>query len=286
MTDMVKCKNCGTSLTDTTKCCSECGTLIEEDVSQTNTSTNKNDNIDKIIDDWFDDLVNKGDTCFQDKNLVMAIRYYKQALRLYPNAANIKAKLQQAKNQIRNKLKDICKKVLYIIGIVFLLIFTVDKCQDYIEERERIAELERVSVPAQKDILLRIDEICKDITEGNYYNKHFVKDLKDRMDRTDALLRRYDLYMRFLEQNDIWTNSGVCEIVTAKKSNFQMITPTSAMIDVQFIDSRYGELAARKIEFCYEDGSWMVSDIKSFDDSFSLRRYSYNFVNWVEREYE
>lgn len=88
----------------------------------------------KIVDGWAIDLINQGDENVAKNNMLFAVNYYKQALKLHPDDDELKVKLQTVENALSNKAKYWGKLTLIIIVPLLLLVVGIVKYNEYREE--------------------------------------------------------------------------------------------------------------------------------------------------------
>lgn len=232
----------------------------------------------KIVDDWVVDLTNKGDANIAKKNTVFAINNYKQALKLHPNDADIKAKLQKAEKALGNKMKGIGKLALKVVVVFLFLVVSISKCNDYLEEKEHqeyLAQQDRIRAEikegARKDIEICLNEICKELTSHNLGTERFLT--KEFM---EVLEKAYNIGGPDFMDANIWLNSQDWETITYNIKTFEA-TDQKAVVEVYFVDSWSGQRPLKIIDFVRDNREWKVDDLKN-EDGWSLKKYSKDFI--------
>lgn len=232
----------------------------------------------QIVDDWVVDLTNKGDTNIAKKNTVFAINNYKQALKLHPNDADIKVKLQKAEKALGNKMKDIGKLALKVVVVFLFLVVSISKCNDYLEEKEHqeyLAQQDRIRAEiiegARKDIETYLNEICKELTSYNLGTDRFLtKGFKT------VLEKAYKIGGPDFMDANVWLDSQDWETITYNIKTFEA-TDQKAVVEVYFVDSWSGQRPLKIIDFVRDNREWKVDDLKN-EDGWSLKKYSKDFI--------
>ena len=232
----------------------------------------------KIVDDWVVDLTNKGDANIAKKNTVFAINNYKQALKLHPNDADLKAKIQKAEKALGNKMKDIGKLALKVVVVFLLLVVGISKCNDYLEEKEHqeyLAQQDRIRAEikegARKDIEICLNEICKELNSHNLGTERFLT--KEFM---TVLEKAYNIGGPDFMDANVWLNSQDWETITYNIKSFEA-TDQKAVVEVYFVDSWSGQRPLKIIDFVRDNREWKVDDLKN-EDGWSLKKYSKDFI--------
>ena len=232
----------------------------------------------KIVDDWVVDLTNKGDANIAKKNTVFAINNYKQALKLHPNDADLKAKIQKAEKALGNKMKDIGKLALKVVVVFLLLVVGISKCNDYLEEKEHqeyLAQQDRIRAEikegARKDIEICLNEICKELTSHNLGTERFLTN-----EFMAVLEKAYNIGGPDFMDANVWLNSQDWETITYNIKSFEA-TDQKAVVEVYFVDSWSGQRPLKIIDFVRDNREWKVDDLKN-EDGWSLKKYSKDFI--------
>lgn len=236
-----------------------------------------------VIDSWFTDLAQKGDENMSKKNTLFAINDYRQALKLYPDNADLKSKLQNAEILLSNKTKKIGEKILLIIAVIVVLLIGVviyGKLIEYKEEQEHTAIIERVETEEEKaigSIKTRLNDICKDISACKDTRKYLSVRLKGYVDKALKIEEEKELYGEYLDA-DMWTNTQDSETITADILDYTIGDEENISVKVLFKDSYFGDLVTKILAFRFENNNWYVNDIFSADYSKSLFVYTDYFI--------
>jgi len=293
---MAICNNCGATVSDTAKFCSVCGTSISMVGSQKKAETDNRDIIDKTIDDWAFNLVIKGDENIAKNNIISAIKAYKRALKFYPEDANLKYRLQEAENMLNdkiNKLKNLGKLILKIVVLLLFILFGIVKYMDYKEKKEHqayLAELERER--AKKELLENnkvqtetvMYTIHKALSSKSSTDKYLTDELKSLHLKALDIQTKKELYGKYVDTN-IWTGQKEGTKVSISNLRYKLVEENMVLMTLMFYEIIPGRPIGtplkgvnRCIEFKLENGSWLVDDIKSIDESWSLKQCAKDFI--------
>ena len=233
----------------------------------------------KSVDAWFVDLTNKGDDNMAKNNTVSAINDYKRALKLHPEDAELKSKLQKAEDVLGNKMKDFGKKVLKVVGILLVLLIgyvIYGKVMEYKEKQEYMAKLEAKQAndrQINKVIETRLNEICKELSDlRGDTDKYLTKELKS------LLKKGWEIGEVDFIEADIWICAQDYQTITVEILQFINYSERKVDVKLHFIDSWSGQRPQQTITFILEEGNWLVDDI-IYENDESLKKYAKDYVN-------
>lgn len=239
----MKCRKCNANVKDEAIFCTQCGAKLSEEKEKSHAENEK------------------PFSKFQDKRHTPTILE-----KVKHNNVIAPSRLKEGKCSVR-KIKVI-KVLLYFLIVsitvcILIILLNVFNNQD------------KNQTDKENNIKNLIDNIYKDVTLDNMVanDKYLSVNFKKLIDKAESLSEEpFPDYV-------IWTNSQDYETVTANIVDCYFISETQAIVNLQIIDSYFGELIPSILYLQYENGDWFVDDIIANNESFKFHTLKYIYEN-------